>query len=147
MPITIAISGYSIAASIIFTYVGSSGEYAVAGYGAATRIEQVVLLPVLGINTALISIIAQNFGANYLDRVKQTYFTSIKYGLFIMIISGILVYITSDIIPNFFSRNFSNFLVSVFGCKNGATPVGSSKSPGSKTPSKLSNPLLVLHIE
>ena len=105
MPITIAICGYSIAASFIFTYVGSSGEYAVAGYGAATRIEQVVLLPVLGINTAIISIIAQNFGANYLQRIKLTYFTSIKYGLFIMILSGIFVFISADIIPKFFSTD------------------------------------------
>ena len=105
IPITIAICGYSIAASFIFTYVGASGEYAVAGYGAATRIEQVVLLPVLGINTAIISIIAQNFGANYLERIKQTYFTSIKYGLFIMILSGIVVFITADIIPKFFSND------------------------------------------
>jgi putative MATE family efflux protein len=105
MPITIAISGYSIAASIVFTYVGSFGEDAVAGYGAATRIEQVVLLPVLGINTALISIIAQNFGANYIDRVKETYFISIKYGLFIMAISGVLVFLTANIIPNFFSND------------------------------------------
>ena len=60
MPITIAILGYSIAATVVFTYVGLFGEYAVAGYGSATRIEQVVLLPILGINTAIISIIAQN---------------------------------------------------------------------------------------
>ena len=105
MPITIAISGYSIAASIVYTYIGLSGEHAVAGYGAATRIEQVVLLPILGINTAIISIIAQNYGANYLDRVKETYFVSIKYGLFIMIISGVLVYLTAGIVPNFFSNN------------------------------------------
>jgi len=105
MPITIAISGYSIAATIVFTYIGLSSEYAVAGYGAATRIEQVVLLPVLGINTAIISIIAQNYGANLFDRVKETYFVSIKYGLFIMIISGILVYITAEIVPTFFSSN------------------------------------------
>jgi putative MATE family efflux protein len=105
MPITIAISGYSIAASIVFTYVGSSGEYAVAGYGAATRIEQVVLLPVLGINTAIISIIAQNFGAKNIDRVKQTYFTSIKYGIFIMIISGVFVYLTAAYVPIFFSND------------------------------------------
>ena len=105
MPITIAICGYSVAASIVFTYVGSSGESAVAGYGAATRIEQIVLLPVLGINTAIISIISQNFGANYLSRVKQTYFVSIKYGVFIMIISGILVYMTAGIVPKFFSNN------------------------------------------
>jgi len=105
MPITIAISGYSIAATIVFTYIGLSGEYAVAGYGAATRIEQVVLLPILGINTAIITIIAQNYGANNFDRVKETYFVSIRYGLFIMIISGILVYITAEIIPIFFSTN------------------------------------------
>ena len=105
MPITIAISGYSIAASIIFTFIGLSGENAVAGYGAATRIEQVVLLPILGINTAIISIISQNFGAKHFNRVKQTYFISIKYGLFIMFFSGILVYFTSSIVPGFFSND------------------------------------------
>tara|TARA_B100000575_G_C23074494_1_gene618885 strand:- start:34 stop:1371 length:1338 start_codon:yes stop_codon:yes gene_type:complete len=105
MPITIAILGYSVAATIVFTYVGFSGEYAVAGYGSATRIEQVVLLPVLGINTAIISIIAQNIGAKFYDRVEQSYYTSVKYGLILMIFSGILVYITADIVPTFFSSN------------------------------------------
>ena len=105
MPITIAILGYSIAATIVFTYVGLFGEYAVAGYGSATRIEQVVLLPILGINTAIISIIAQNIGAKYYDRVEQSYFTSIKYGLFIMLIAGVIIFISADIVPKFFSSN------------------------------------------
>ena len=105
MPISIAICGYAVAATFIFTYVGQTSELAVAGYGAATRIEQVVLLPILGINTAIISIIAQNFGANNFDRVKGTYFVSIKYGLILMVFSGILVYLTADIVPRFFSSN------------------------------------------
>ena len=105
MPITIAILGYSIAATIVFTYVGLFGEYAVAGYGSATRIEQVVLLPILGINTAIISIIAQNIGAKYYDRVEQSYFTSIKYGLFIMLIAGVVIFISADIVPKVFSSN------------------------------------------
>ena len=105
MPISIAICGYAVAATFIFTYVGQTSELAVAGYGAATRIEQVVLLPILGINTAIISIIAQNFGANNFDRVKETYFVSIKYGLILMFFSGILVYLTADIVPRFFSSN------------------------------------------
>ena len=105
MPITIAILGYSIAATVVFTYVGLFGEYAVAGYGSATRIEQVVLLPILGINTAIISIIAQNIGAKYYDRVEQSYFTSIKYGLIIMLIAGIVIFISADIVPKFFSSN------------------------------------------
>ena len=58
---------------IYFYLCWQTSELAVAGYGAATRIEQVVLLPILGINTAIISIIAQNFGANNLYRVKETY--------------------------------------------------------------------------
>ena len=105
MPITIAILGYSIAATVVFTYVGLFGEYAVAGYGSATRIEQVVLLPILGINTAIISIIAQNIGAKYYDRVEQSYFTSIKYGLFIMLIAGVVIFISADYVPKFFSSN------------------------------------------
>ena len=40
MPITIAILGYSIAATIVFTYVGLFGEYAVAGYGSATELSK-----------------------------------------------------------------------------------------------------------
>ena len=105
MPITIAILGYSVAATIVFTYIGLFGEYAVAGYGSATRIEQVLLLPVLGINTAIISIIAQNIGAKYYDRVEQTYYASIKYGFFIMLIAGVIIFISADIVPKFFSSN------------------------------------------
>jgi len=105
MPITIAILGYSVAATVVFTYIGLFGEYAVAGYGSATRIEQVLLLPVLGINTAIISIIAQNIGAKYYERVEQSYYTSIKYGFIIMLIAGVLIFISADIVPKFFSSN------------------------------------------
>ena len=105
MPITISICGYAFAAAIIFTYVGLSGENAVAGYGVGTRIEQVVLLPILGINTAIISIIAQNYGAKNIYRIKETYFTAIKYSLIIMLVSGISVFISASIITSIFSNN------------------------------------------
>ena len=103
MPITISICGYALAAAIIFTYVGQSGEYAVAGYGVGTRIEQVVLLPILGINTAIISIIAQNYGAKNFDRIKQCYFTAIQYAFIIMLTSGIIVFISAGFITSIFS--------------------------------------------
>ena len=105
MPISISICGYALASSIIFTYVGQSGEYAVAGYGVGTRIEQVVLLPILGINTAIISIIAQNYGANNVNRIKETYFTAIKYAFIIMITAGTLVFLSANIITSFFSSD------------------------------------------
>ncbi|HIC11396.1 MAG TPA: MATE family efflux transporter [Candidatus Pelagibacter sp.] len=105
MPITVSICGYSIAAAIIFTYVGQSGEYATAGYGAGTRIEQVVLLPILGINTAIISIISQNYGAKNFNRIKETYFIALKYAFIIMVTSGIIVFTSANIITSFFSSD------------------------------------------
>ena len=105
MPISISICGYSIAAAIIFTYVGMSGEYATAGYGVGTRIEQVVLLPILGINTAIITIIAQNFGAQNFQRIKETYIGAIKYSLIIMVTCSIIVFVFSNNITSIFSSD------------------------------------------
>ena len=105
MPIIVSICGYSIAAGIIFTYVGLSGEYATAGYGVGTRVEQVVLLPILGINTAIITIIAQNFGARNFERVKEAYFGAIKYALIIMLFCSVTVFIFSNHITSAFSND------------------------------------------
>ncbi len=105
MPIFISICAYSIASAIIFIYVGQEGEFATAGYGAASRFEQVLFLPVLGINTAIISIISQNYGAMNFNRIKETYFTAIKYALFIMVLAAIAVFLLADIVTSVFSNN------------------------------------------
>ena len=41
VPITISISGYSFAFTVVIIYVGNFGEYAVAGYGAGERFVHV----------------------------------------------------------------------------------------------------------
>lgn len=46
------------------------GGHAVAAYGVALRIEQILLLPVLGMTGALLPIAGQNFGAQNYDRVR-----------------------------------------------------------------------------
>ena len=107
VPITVSISASSFAFTVVITYVGNFGEYAVAGYGAGERFVHVMLLPVLGLNTAIVSIIGQNFGANNYDRIKEAYYTAIKYGVSIMIISGFIVYFIADIIIGVFSNNLN----------------------------------------
>ncbi len=47
------------------------GGHAVAAYGVALRIEQILLLPVLGMTGALLPIAGQNFGAKNYDRVRS----------------------------------------------------------------------------
>ena len=51
------------------------------------------------------SIIAQNYGANNFVRIKETYFTAIKYAFVIMITAGVLVFLSASIITSFFSSD------------------------------------------
>ena len=53
----------------IFYFVGQFGELATAGYGTAVRIEQVLLLPVIGLNTAVLSIAGQKNKTKMLRRI------------------------------------------------------------------------------
>ena len=57
----------------------------VAAYGAATRIEQIVLLPAIGLNVAALTLSAQNGGAGRYDRVRTAIRTALAYGGVIMI--------------------------------------------------------------
>jgi len=104
-PISAALFMISIGNLIILWYISIFGEFATAGYGSATRFEQILLLPVLGLNTAIISIVAQNFGAKKFLRVKQSYFKAVIYGFILMIVSGLIIFISADKIVSIFSDN------------------------------------------
>ena len=104
-PISAALLLISVGNFIILAYIGVLGEYATAGYGSAARFEQILLLPVLGLNTAIISIIGQNFGAKNFSRVKESYFKAVMYGFTLMLISGLIIFLSADKIVSIFSNN------------------------------------------
>ncbi len=56
------------------------GEHAIAGFGIAIRLEQILLLPVIGVTGALLPIAAQAFGARDHDRVRAALFHCWKVG-------------------------------------------------------------------
>ena len=89
----------------LFYFVGQFGEIATAGYGTAVRIEQVLLLPVIGLNTAVLSIGAQNYGAKIYGRIRELYFKALSFGFSFMVMAGAFIYLTSDIIIAFFTND------------------------------------------
>ncbi len=105
MPITMALFLVATGSYLLLYFISSFGDRAVAGYGAAIRFEHLFSLPVIGLNTAVISIAGQNFGARRYDRVKEVYFKSIFIGVLIMCISGIIIYILSEPIIRIFSND------------------------------------------
>ena len=104
-PISAALFMISIGNFIILAYISKFGEPAVAGYGSAARFEQILLLPVLGLNTAIISIVGQNFGAKEYLRVKQSYYQAIAYGTIIMVIAGSIIFLSADKIVSIFTND------------------------------------------
>ena len=54
----------------------------IAAYGIAIRIEQIILLPAIGLNFACLSLTGQNYGALKFDRIREGYLISMKYGLY-----------------------------------------------------------------
>ncbi len=68
-----------------------AGENAIASYGIATRIEQLALLPAIGLNSAALSITGQNFGAKNFVRVKEVFYKTLTYGLIIMTVAMFLI--------------------------------------------------------
>lgn len=77
----------SLGIFIITWFVGRYGEQAVAAYGIGTRIEQIALLPVMGLNISTLALTAQNFGAGRIDRIRETLRVSLRYGM-LMAASG-----------------------------------------------------------
>jgi putative MATE family efflux protein len=70
---------------VITYFVSGFGKEAVAAYGAAMRIEQIILLPAIGLSTATLAIVAQNSGARLFDRMDETVRTALRYGSIIML--------------------------------------------------------------
>lgn len=83
----------TIAAGIfVFTFFAAQVSVEVlAAYGTATRIEQIALLPTIGLNTAALTLAGHSLGAGRLDRLRETVWTCWKDGLVIYAIGAPIV--------------------------------------------------------
>lgn len=89
----------------ILYFIGQFGELATAGYGAALRVEQVFLLPVIGLNTAVLSIGGQNFGAKEYYRIKELYSKALLFGSSFMAVAGVILFFGAEFFVSQFTNN------------------------------------------
>jgi putative MATE family efflux protein len=89
----------------ILYFIGQFGDLATAGYGAALRVEQVFLLPVIGLNTAVLSIGGQNFGAKNYNRIRELYTKALFFGCSFMTVAGVILFFGSEFFVSQFTDN------------------------------------------
>ena len=104
-PASLSMMSIAIGIFIITYFISSFGKSAVAAYGIATRIEQIAILPAIGLNMAVLTLIGQNNGAQKFNRVKETFSKGLKYGILLTLVGIAVVFILSKTLMNFFSND------------------------------------------
>jgi len=99
---------------IITFFVSKFGQEPVAAYGIATRIEQIFLLPTIGLNISTLAIVGQNNGAKKYDRIRETIKKSLKYGLSLLTIGTIIIFIFSPQLMGVFTDDATVIAIGAF---------------------------------
>ena len=97
----------SVAAGIfvITWFVSRFSEEGVAAYGIATRVEQIFLLPTIGLNIAVLTLTGQNNGARLYERVRQIWRTALTYGIAMMVTGGIGLFLLARPLMGLFTAD------------------------------------------
>ena len=88
VPAALNMATIAIGIFVITYFVSKFGVTATAAYGIATRVEQIALLPAIGLNIATLSMVGQNYGAREFGRVREVVWIALRYGLILWAIGG-----------------------------------------------------------
>ncbi len=106
-PASLSMMTVAIGIFVITYFISSFSKEAVAAYGIATRIEQIALLPALGMNIAVLSLVAQNMGAKKIDRIRLTIKAATKYTMSVLGTGAFLVYVFASHLMSFFTKDMA----------------------------------------
>ena len=90
---------------IITFFAAPYGREVVAAYGIGMRIEQIILLPAIGLNVAVLAIVAQNSGGRFFQRIEETVRRSLFYGGIVALSGGAVLLAGGEHVMGFFSRD------------------------------------------
>lgn len=94
-----------LAVGVVTAIVAGYGPTAVAGFGVATRIEALALIPILALTAGLGPLVGQNWGASERQRVAEALRVSAKFCvIWGVCVAGVLALVAPVIVPLFDSQ-------------------------------------------
>ena len=84
----------SIASVTVFCYnriLSKFSTTAIALLGIYYRLQGFIYMPIFGLNNGMVAIVAYNYGAKKIDRMKECIFTGLKYGTVVMVVGTIIM--------------------------------------------------------
>ncbi|MHA6260155.1 MATE family efflux transporter [Sporosarcina sp. CAU 1771] len=96
IPAGLQMSVISAGVMAIMSVVTSFGPAVVAGYGAAQRLDSLIMVPAQALGTAVNSMVGQNIGAGKWDRVHRITWYGFIYNLMVMLVLALLIVLFAD---------------------------------------------------
>ncbi|MEN6473254.1 MAG: MATE family efflux transporter [Syntrophaceae bacterium] len=90
---------------VIIAFISPFGKAAVAAYGIAVRIEQIVLLPAIGLSVATLTLVAHSNGARLFGRIRQTLRAVLVSGGICMALGGLVILLLAETCMRIFSAD------------------------------------------
>ena len=90
---------------VITYFISIFGKEAVAAYGIATRVEQIILMPTIGLSIATVTLVAHSNGARLYKRIFETVSTALTYGGVFMAFGTMLLLIFAGSLMGLFSAD------------------------------------------
>ncbi|MDD3284034.1 MAG: MATE family efflux transporter [Patescibacteria group bacterium] len=104
-PASLSMMSVAIGVFVITYFVSAFGKDSVAAYGIATRMEQIAILPAIGLNIAVLTLSGQNNGAKRYDRLKEIFKKGLRYGIIVTIVGALFVFSFSRQLMMFFTKD------------------------------------------
>lgn len=96
VPASIGQSMSSLGFLVMNFFIMDFGASTMAAFSIGNRIDSLVLMPAMGIGSAMATIIAQNLGADNVNRAREAVKTSVIMNTIFMVTGGIIIYIFAE---------------------------------------------------
>ncbi len=104
LPASLGQAGAALGFIVLNSFVVSFGDYTLAAFGIGNRINSLVMMPAMGIGSALATVVGQNLGADKPDRAKQAFKTSVLMSITYMSIGGVILIFFAENVIGIFAK-------------------------------------------
>lgn len=103
LPSSFGQSMTSLGFMIMNIFIVGYGQATLTSFAIGNRISGLILMPAMGVGSALASIVGQNIGADNLKRAKEAVKTSTLVTTAVLVLGGIIILVTAESIVRIFS--------------------------------------------
>ncbi|CDR34645.1 MATE family efflux transporter [Criblamydia sequanensis] len=105
IPSSLNMMAIAIGVFVVTGFVQIFGDKAVASYGIGTRIQQLFLLPIIGLSTAAIAIIGQNNGAKKFNRIDEVVRLALLWSAPLLLLGFFIMLFSPEALMKIFTKD------------------------------------------